>query len=53
MPAKFAVTLSNEKILYVTAPTERAALRKVNAEIEKRDLDLHATRIRIVTGRIR
>jgi hypothetical protein len=49
--AKFAITLSNGKIVYPTAPNEIAARNAVTAKIAAQNLSLSITSVRKVSGR--
>jgi hypothetical protein len=51
--ARFAVTLSNEKILNITAPSELTARRAVEQQIADRGSKLTVTGVRLITGTAR
>ncbi len=51
--AKFAVTLSNDKIVYPIAQCPITARRKVEKKIAETGKNLTITDVRLITGRIR
>jgi hypothetical protein len=51
--AKFAVTVSNNKIVTATAQNETKARRKVEDAIAERGSKLTVTAVRLITGTVR
>lgn len=51
--AKFAITLSDDRTLTVTAPSEIKARARVEQQITERGLPLKIQGVRLITGTVR